>query len=216
MLLADDKEFFLIEQYNPKLLDQAPNSEIDLMTMYCKHSDILYLYLQETINPFLLPLSNELRAMLGHMVTYRIANPDETKRELDKAYGHFRRFNIDALKILCDEFDKALSDRLKKQYTYDYRDIHAGYLKEYCSRYFNAKKLYLSAQIEERIGSDYGVHNLIQLYHDAAKEYIHLKQYYQQHKSDILSVKRHIIIRRIISGVMIAISIIASIAGFLP
>lgn len=69
---TDEKELFLINEYDPELLDKAPITEKDLMTMYSKHSDNLYLYLQETINPFILPLSNELRAMLGLIATYRV------------------------------------------------------------------------------------------------------------------------------------------------
>lgn len=212
----DEKELILINEYDPKLLDKAPTTEKDFMTMYSKHSDNLYLYLQETINPFILPLSNELRAMLGHIATYRIANSDVTKRELDKAYGHFRRFNIDALKILCDEFDRSLSGELKKQYTYDYRDICVDYLNKYSSLYFKAKNLYLEAQKEERVGSDYEVHNLIELYHNAAKEYIQLKRYYQKYKPDIMRIRRRVAVKRVISGVMVAIGIIASIVSLFP
>lgn len=213
---TDEKELFLINEYDPELLDKAPITEKDLMTMYSKHSDNLYLYLQETINPFILPLSNELRAMLGHIATYRVANHDATKRDLDKAYGHFRRFNIDALKILCDEFDRSLSGELKKQYTYDYRDICSDYLDKYSSLYFKAKNLYLNAQMEERVGSDYEVHNLIELYYNAAKEYIQLKRYYQQYKPDVMRIRRHVVLKRVISGFMVAIGIIGSIVGLLP
>lgn len=216
MIAMSDKESVLVKQFDPELLDKAPNSEKDLMAMYNKHSDVLYLYLQETVNPFLLPLSNELRAMLGHIAIYRVANPDASKRELDKAYGHFRRFSIDALKILCDEFDRSLSRELKNQYTYDYREFCVDYLKEYSSRYFKAKNLYLKAQREERVGSDYKVHNLIGLYYDAAKEYIQLKCYYQQYKPDILRVKRNVIINRIVFGFIAAFGIVVSVIGLLP
>lgn len=213
MILMDEKEKFLVNEFDFNLLDKAPSTEKELLGMYVNNSDVLYLYLQENVNPFLLPLSNELRAMLGHIATYRIANPNETKRELDKAYGHLRRFNIDALKILCDEFDRSLSRELQKQYTYDFRDVCANYLKEFSAQYFRAKHLYLTAQVEERVGSDYNVHNLIELYYDAAKEYIELKCYYQEHKAAISRTRRYVIAKRIVCALMTMFGIVVSFAG---
>ncbi len=213
MVTTDEKERFFISKFDYNLLDQAPSTEKELMRMYADNSDVLYLYLQETVNPFLLPLSNELRALLGHIATYRIANPHGAKRELEKAYGHFRRFNIDALKILCDEFDRSLSRELQKQYTYDYRDVCVDYLKEFSDRYFKAKKLYLTAQMKERVGSDYKAHNLIELYYNAAKEYVGLKRYYQEHKASIESTRKRVIAKRIVCAAMTAFGIVVSFAG---
>lgn len=216
MATIDEKERFLIDGYDSDLLDKAPSTEKELMSMYVNNSDVLYLYLQETVNPFLLPLSNELRAMLGHIATYRIANSKETKRELDKAYGHLRRFNVDALKILCDEFDRSLSRELQKQYTYDYRDVCIDYLKEFSAQYFKAKNLYLTAQKEERVGSDYNVHNLIALYHDAAKEYIILKRFYQKYKAKIRKTKNCVFVRRTVCALMTVFGIVVSVIGLIP
>ena len=189
-MTIDEMECHLLDKFDPLLLDCAPETEKELVFMYEAHSDILYTYLQHVINPFLKTLCNELRAMLGHLSSYRLDNPHQTKRELDKAYGHFRRFNIDALKILCNEFDRSLSRELEKQYSYDFRSIVKDYLEEYSRRYFWAKNLYLLAQQEERVGSDYQKHNLIQLYHNAAKEYICLKRYYMRWKKQIIRKRR--------------------------
>ncbi len=212
MSTQEQREQFLLNDFDVNKLDTAPKTEKELLEMYCCDGDALYRYIQGTVNPFLRPLSNELRAMLGHLAAYRMKE-GRNKNELDKAYGHFRRFIIDGLKILCDEFDKALLLQLKKQYKYDFRAIEIDYLKKYSVQYFKAKNFYLCAQKEERVGSDRGAHNLIDLYYHAAKEYIQLKQLYLEKKPIFSRLKRRIIIRNIAFGIMSAFGIIVSLIG---
>lgn len=213
-----DREIELIEQlkqFDPVLLDVAPRTERDLMVMYVQHSNILYSYLRETVNQLLIPLTNELRAFLGHIATYRTLNPTQSKRELDKAYGHFRRFTIDALKILCDENDKCFLQILKKEYTYDFRSVSKDYLEQFSRRYFQARRLYLEAQVRERVGSDYKVHNLIELYYKAARAYIDLRQYYHSYAPQVRKIKFRMSVRKCVKWAMVLVGIISSLCGLI-
>lgn len=74
---------------------------------------------------------------------------------------------------------------LQKQYSYDYRNICVDYLKIYGEKYFSARKAYLYAQEEESVGSDSYTHNIFDLYYQAAKQYILLKQFYEKYKKEI-------------------------------
>lgn len=210
---VQDLETFILESYDAEVLNTSPETEKELLSMYQKYSDVLYQYLRLIIDNFIHTLNNEIRAMFGHLAEYRISNSSWDKRELDKAYGHFRRLNLDALKILCNEFDRSLSVKLKKQYSYDYRDICVNYLEEFSQKYFSAKRLYIKAQQEERVGSDSRVHNIIELYYNAAKEYILLKQYYEEKKKSIQMVKRKVIAKQIICGFLTAFGLAVSAFG---
>lgn len=205
-------EKFLLEEFDTNSINNTPKTEQELLVRYAKYTDILYQYIRVTINPFVHPLNNEIRAIYGHLAEYRMSeNTKCTKRDLEKAYGHFRRFNLDALKILCDEFDSSLWKILQKQYRYDYRDSCIDYLKNFGIRYFRAKELYIKAQKAERLGCDSPVHNIIELYYVAAKEYIQLKQYYQKNKKIIHRTKMNTIIKQIIVSVLGILGIAVSI-----
>lgn len=206
-------EDFILESYDTNVLNTTPKSEKELLNMYQKYTDVLYQYLRLCIDDFMHALNNEIRAILGHLAEYRTIPETRDKRNLDKAYGHFRRLNLDALKILCDEFDRGLSVNLKKQYSYDYRDVCVDYLKVYAERYFKAKHLYIEAQQKERVGCDRDVHNIIELYYVAAKEYILLKKFYDEKKKDILKTKRRLIIKRFVYCLATAFGIVASAIG---
>lgn len=118
--------------------------------------------------------------MLGHLSEYR-SSKINNREELHNVYGHFRRANLDALKIICDELDRSLLIILQKQYTYDYRNMYEKYLKEYSKMYFAAKNAYLEAQEKECVGSDRNTHNIFEFYHLATKQYILLKQFYEKY-----------------------------------
>lgn len=204
-----------LKQFDPALLDVAPKTEKDLMAMYTKHSDILYAYLRETVNLLSIPLTNELRAFFGHIAAYRTANLKQSKRELNKAYGHFRRFTIDALKILCDENDRCFVQILKQEYTYDFRSVSKDYLEQFSQKYFQARRLYLDTQVQERVGSDYEVHNLIELYYRAVWAYIDLRIYYQKYKQQVVKIKFWISVRKRAKVIMMAVGIISSLCGLI-
>lgn len=211
---VNEMENYIIKSYNPITVNIQPKTERELLNIYYKYTDVLYQYLRYNVDNFMHALNNEIRAMLGHLAEYRISDTGD-KRDLDKAYGHFRRLNLDALKILCDEFDRTLSKKLKQQYKYDYRNTCADYLKEFGERYIKAKNLYIKAQEDERVGCDSHTHNIIKLYYDAAKEYILLKQYYDSKKKVIQKAKREIIIKRFIMGILTVIGIVSSALSFL-
>ena len=181
-----DNEKLFLQDFDASLLETPPRTENELLSIYCKNSDVLYMYLQESVTRYLDPLSNEIRAMLGHLASYRISNC--TKRELNKAFGHLRRFTLDGLKILCDEFDKGLSLELLVQTKYDLRNIEQNYPCNFAELLLDARKAYLDAQTEESVGSDLGVHKQIEHYYIAAKKYVEAKLYYQQHKKSITRV----------------------------
>jgi hypothetical protein len=132
-------------------------------------------------------LGNEARAMFGHLADYRL-NPQKRKNLLD-AYGHFRRLNLDAFKIICDELDKFLFSYFQKHYHYDYRNVRRNFLLEYSKKYFAAQKAYLDAQVKEQTGSDRLVGNIIEEYFQAAKLYVDLFIFLQENNSGLEKTK---------------------------
>ena len=90
-----------------------------------------------------------------------MSNYNIDKNDLRKAYGHFRRLNLDLLKILCDIFNKNLYKILTQQYKYDLRNVKDDYLVNFDKKYITARRLYLKAQREESSGSDRNKHNII-------------------------------------------------------
>lgn len=191
----EELEKFLVEEYDPEVINTLPKTEKELLEAYQLYADVLYQYVRSTVNHFMHAINNEIRALLGHLAEYRVSKTSPGKRDLDKAYGHFRRMNLDALKILCDEFDRTLSKILKKQCKYDYRDVRINYLHDFGEKYIVAKNLYIKAQQEEKVGCDSHSHNVIALYYNAAREYILLKRYYQEHKKETKRIERKSIVR---------------------
>ena len=180
-------EDFLIKAYSPDIINCEPKTEKELLSTYQTHTVPLYEYIC-CMYSFAFPISNEIRAMLGHLSEYR--SSEITKREeLHNVYGHFRRANLDALKIICDELDRSLLIILQKQYSYDYRNVYENYLKEYSKMYFTAKNAYLEAQEKECVGSDRNTHNIFEFYYSAAKQYILLKQFYEKYKKETQRIK---------------------------
>ncbi len=181
-------EEFLINSYSPDIINCEPKTEKGLLSIYQTHTVPLYEYIC-CMYSFAFPISNEIRAMLGHLSEYR-SSEINNREELHNVYGHFRRANLDALKIICDELDRSLLIILQKQYTYDYRNMYEKYLKEYSKMYFAAKNSYLEAQEKECVGSDRNTHNIFEFYHLATKQYILLKQFYEKYKKETKKIKR--------------------------
>lgn len=203
-------EKFLLEAYDVDVINTIPYTEKDLLKRYQQYSDVLYQYVRLTVNHFLHAINNEIRALFGHLSEYRVSETSPGKVDLEKAYGHFRRLNLDALKILCNEFDNSLSKILQKQCKYDYRSVNANYLHNFGQQYIDAKNSYIEAQKAECVGSDSYAHNIIALYHDAAKKYIYLKKFYQDNKKEIQRTQRKIIVRKALLALMTIFGIVVS------
>ena len=189
LMSIPELEDYLLTKFDACAVDTPPSTEAELYQCYCDNTDYLYQYLRKVVGNWLFALSNEIRAMLGHMSDYRVSPGKKREKNLDKAYGHFRRLTLDAFKVLCDEFDKSLSRQMRQQYSYDYRDEYKNYLGDFAQQYVIAKQEYLAAQCLEKLGSDRDEHNIFELYYGAACKYIKLKQFYQQNKACILKVQ---------------------------
>ena len=207
-------EDYILHEYDSKFIDKTPKSEQELMKKY-EQSFYLYQYVTARIDRNAVPLNNEIRAMFGHIAEYRTIDESMVKTNLSKAYGHFRRLNIDSFKLICDEFDKSLYQTLIKEYKYDYRNVIKGYLKEFGEMYICARNLYLEAQKMERVGCDSGVHNVIELYHNAAKKYLELKKYYVKHKDQIKNIYVSAIAKKSIQLFITVFGIIVTIVGYI-
>ena len=215
----------ILESYEACLLNTIPKSEAELFQRYQKNTEILYQYLRAVTVDFIYPLNNEIRAMFGHLAELSKSEYRDV-RELERANGHFRRLNIDALKMICDDFDKYFWKKLNKHSKYDYRNVDSKYLEEFGAKYFKAQKAYLNAQENESVGSDskdevgkeelsekdkkVQQHNVIKLYHDAVKEYILLKQFYMGRRRIIESEQRKTNFKKIVSGVIVAFGLVIS------
>ena len=220
----NELENLFLNTYDAKNLNVSPKNKTELLEKYQKYTELLYQYLRTVSGDFIFPVNNEIRAMLGHLSEY-VESDEKKDKELQRAYGHLRRINLDALKIICDDFDKFFSKKMKKIYKYDYRDTLKSFLKIYAEKYFTAKNKYIDAQTKESVGSDSEKenddktgeeHNVILLYFDAAKEYIELKQYYEKYRKDIIKVKLQANIGKIISFLVIGFCLIVSFADIWP
>lgn len=200
-----------LQEYSPNIINVHPLTEKDLFDRYENYTDPLlaYVRIMNTDNVFV--LGNEARAMFGHIADYRL-DPSERKNLLD-AYGHFRRLNLDAFKIICDELDEFLFSYFQKHYHYDYRNVRSNFLLQYSEKYFAAQKAYLNAQLKEQTGSDRLVGNIINEYFLAAGLYVDLFLFLQNNNVGLEKTKWKSIIRNafvIISSVLgIVLSILA-------
>lgn len=205
----EEVENLIINQFDYNLIDTKPKTEYEFLQYYANNTDYLYQYLRVVVDNQIFVISNEIRAILGHLSDYNVF-PDGTKKDLEKAYGHLRRMNLDAFKILCDRFDDALFKKLLNNSKYDYRDLCPTYIKEFSAKYFNARKLYLQAQEQERTGCDSEVHNIIKLYHNAAKQYIKLKQYCDKNKHNVFKIKMKVKAFKVVAFLIGGISLLSS------
>lgn len=203
LLHNDADEQLLLKEYNYDEINQKPFTEKQLYQYYQKNATLFLRYYRKVMGEPSFELSNEIRAMLGHLADYRLKE-ESLKTNLEKAYGHFRRLNIDAFKILCDEYDKFFSKELSRFYKYDFSEDTASFLEKYLKFYFKAREQYLEAQNAEDVGSN-NTNNVYKYYFDALRAYIELKDYYLKERQTVIVRKRKIIIFK-------AISIVASIA----
>lgn len=214
-MTVNNAEQHVLKVYDPKVVNTQPSTEKALLDIYYDHTDILFQYVRENTAAFLDPITNEIRALLGHLAEYRISDQRSTKRDLDKAYGHLRRINLDSLKLICDEYDRRFSIIQESQARYDLRNMKDDYMKRFGEMYFKAKTLYIEAQKQERLGCDSHTHNVIELYYNAAKEYILLKCYYEQYRSKINKIKAKNILKNIFFGALAIFGILSTILKFL-
>lgn len=210
-MTIDEIEEYILDHYDPCLINTRPSTEKKLLEIYYDHTDILFQYIRSSTESFLDPITNEIRALLGHLAEYRISENRSTKRDLDKAYGHLRRINLDLLKVLCDEFDRAFSKIQNSQSHYDLRNVKNDYMLTFGKKYFKARELYICAQQQERLGCDSHTHNIFELYFQAAKEYIELKRYYQKYKKKVNRIKLRAIASKIFFIILTVIGISSTI-----
>ena len=195
----------ILEGYNYDLLNKQPYCEKELFKYYEEYTDKIVTESRRFTGSNIFPLGNEVRAMLGHLADYQI--DPSYRRNLENAYGHFRRLNIDAFKILCDEADKSLFGYLNIHKFFDFRNVNSDFLHNYATKYFKAKSLYIEAQKSERTGSDRQSGNTLKKYCDACLEYANLLKYQKEEKKGLNKE----ILRSIAGTVFFAILSIASI-----
>lgn len=200
----------LVEKYNPDIINICPKSADELYGYYRSYTRVLLDCVFEEIKTLPYVLTNEIRAMVGHLSEHNI-KIDLSNYELQKAYGHFRRLNLDAMKILCDELDKGFSDFISKSHKYPYYKVEEGFMASYVKCYFEARKLFLEAQFSEGVGSNYKV-NVYETYFKAVKKYIELQKYYLDNFNEIKKIRRKTIIKQTValawSLVNIAVSLV--------
>lgn len=206
----DDKVFLrVLDEYHPEEVNKLPMTEVELLKKYDDYTAPVLKYAKMFVSDGIFPLGNEVRAMFGHLADYRIKG--EGKTNLEDAYGHYRRLNIDVLKIFCDEFDKFFLSELKHTYHYDFRNVRAGYLKNFAQKYFSAKKSYMSAKYKENVGND-RPSDVISPYFQAVYSYAKLYEFFKENKKGIKAAKVKAIsvyaVELIISLLGIAMSII--------
>lgn len=204
-----------IKTYDASLLNVRAKNAPELYSYFYHNSDAIYQYVRLLIAGNEFAASNEIRAMLGHLAESELNCNSVSRHELQNAYGHFRRMNIDVLKILCDELDKALSLWLQKHYHYDYRKQDEEFLPTFSESYVSAKRKYKEARLLESIGSDSKSNkfNVIELYYQAAFAYIDLFGFYRR-RHEMIEKKKWRTILHYVGCVVMSIFLIA--VGFIP
>ena len=187
----------LVEKYNPDIINICPKSADELYSYYRSYTQVLLDCVFEEIKTLPYVLTNEIRAMVGHLSEHN-TKTDLSNYELQKAYGHFRRLNLDAMKILCDELDKGFSDFIFKSHKYPYYKIEEGFLASYAKCYFESRKLFLEAQYSEGVGSNYKA-NVYEKYFNAVKKYIELQRYHCDNLNEIKKIRRKTIIKQTVA-----------------
>lgn len=204
-----------IKTYDASLVNVQAKTVPELYSYFYSNSDAVYQYVRLLIDGNEFAVSNEIRAMLGHLAEGELNCKGVGKHELKNAYGHFRRMNIDVLKMLCDELDKALSWWLQKHYHYDYRKQEEEFLPTFSENYVSAKRKYKKARLLESVGSDSknNKFNIIELYYQAACAYIDLFALYRRKHAMIEKKKWRTIFHYVCCAV---VSILLIAAGFIP
>ena len=177
-----------LNAYCPEKLEVDPSNQSEIYEYYTC-IDRLYIWLKNAYNDDICVLCNEMRAILGHLSEYN-PNTENKKKNLEKAYGHFRRLSIDILKIICNGFDKEFDEWIRKHTAYDYRNVDAQYLPTYISLYYEAHGKYIEAQKSENLGSDKDNH-IIKKYCDVAAIFGKLyKHHVDDRRFDIEKITR--------------------------
>lgn len=157
-----------LNEYQPDILEIQPETPEELYRYYAC-IDKMYIWLKNAYKDDLCVLCNEMRAILGHLSEYGLKN-ENSKDNLQKAYGHFRRLSIDTLKILCNGLDKFFDEWINQHACYDYSNIDNKYFPDYVTLYNEAHKDYINVQRLESLGSDKG-NKIIKKYHTVAQQY---------------------------------------------
>ncbi len=198
----------LLNTYKPEQINTVPFTEKELYGYYENYTDPLLIFVRKMSDDNVFLLGNEARAMFGHLADYRLNSVE--KKNLQDAYGHFRRLNIDALKVLCNELDKAFITYLKKHYQYDFRNTRRKFLFEYSQKYFVAQKAYLNAQMSEHVGSDRLFGNIILEYYEAAKKYLELFTFLENTRKGLEKVKIAFFIKYSVNFIISVLGIVLS------
>lgn len=198
----------VLDTFSPEVINKQPATERELLELYKTYSDPLFAQARTMQEDNLFVISNEVRAMFGHLAEYKL-NPKERKN-LSDAYGHFRRLNLDIFKIICDRLDDFLYTYFIKHYHYDYRKINKEFLLMYTEKYLCAKDSYMDAQLNEHTGSNRANGNLVEKYYKAAQQYVALLAYLQENCKGIEATKRKTIFKMVCSIVVGIVGIILS------
>lgn len=201
----------LINYYDPAIINETPMSSIMLYNYYYDHTKYLIDYVESEFNEVPYVLNNEIRAMFGHLSKHS-TRFDLSNFELKKAYGHFRRLNLDAFKLLCNEYDIFFSSFLNKSYKYSFKKIDKDFILNYATAYYLARKKYLDAQNCESVGSN-SDENVYKAYLEAFQKYMELKEI---HMNKIKDINEIIIKTRIVKFISVAWIIIMTIATIIP
>ncbi len=201
-----------IINYDFNQLEIEPSGINELMEYYLHSTDPVYSSMRKVFTISFEVIDNEIRAMLGHCVDIDISNPQD--KNLDKAYSHFRRMNIDSFKIICDEIDKFYTRWFKTHYKCDFSNMRTDFLQCITEKYCTAKSLYIQAQHEERVGSDFNKHKILKEYSEAALAYVLMYKLYVQYRKKVQRVKIYSIVRRCVMGVVAVVSLVAGVVSF--
>lgn len=202
-------------RYDFNRINVHPDTEKELFSYYKDIYIYLYNYYEALIGDVSFVLSNEIRAFYGHIIEYRVAEQNDERDiiNLNKAYGHFRRLNLDTFKLLCDEYDKFFIQYLNSRSKYNYNDVKYNFLKNYSIMYLEARKKYLEAQNSERLGSN-SPNNVYKLYFEALKKYSKLRECYSEYHKRIDRKRRWIIVGKVFSLCTSLACSIASVISF--
>ena len=203
-----------LQKYDYKLLNVCPMTMNELYGYFCEHINPIFNAVRKLFNDNIACVENEIRAFFGHISDYVISQYD-SRKNLEKAYGHFRRINLDIFKIICNELDKAIIGWLVDHYQYDYREANSSFLSTFAQEYFEAKKLYTAAQIKERVGSNSDVQNILKIYCEAAHGYVSVLVYYHENKNVIEKAKNLECLKKVGAAAFYLVGIVSGILGFI-
>lgn len=204
----------ITEIYNANTVNQSPDDARTLYLYYQKYIVDLLKYFRDEIDELPYVIVNEIRAMFGHLAKHSLES-DLGNIELSKAYGHFRRLNLDIFKMLCDEFDKSFASFLKKAHKYNFKKISEDFLLNYSDLYISAREAYLKAQFSESVGSNNNA-NVYQAYFAAFSLYVKLNEYHYKNIKQIKKVRYSTRFIKVFSTGFSVIMILLSVITLVP